>query len=131
MIGYDDNRNFFRMMVNSVCELKIVDEESSRSLQAVCRDISATGMSLEIEESTVEMGTKLNVYIESTNSQIPSFTADTKVVRCDAIDDNSCTVGVEIFELKYATFSRLISFSSMRYTVYRSTYSTLHTNPFK
>ena len=100
MIGYDDNRNFFRMMVNSVCELKIVDEESSRSLQAVCRDISATGMSLEIEESTVEMGTKLNVYIESTNSQIPSSTADTKVVRCDAIDDNSCTVGVEIFELK-------------------------------
>ena len=63
MIGYDDNRKFFRMMVNSVCELKIVDEESSRSLQAVCRDISATGMSLEIEESTVEMGTKLNVYI--------------------------------------------------------------------
>jgi hypothetical protein len=42
----------------------------------------------------------LNVYIESTNSQIPSFTADTKVVRCDAIDDNSCSVGVEIFELK-------------------------------
>jgi hypothetical protein len=42
----------------------------------------------------------VNVYIESTNSQIPSLTADTKVVRCEAIDDNSCTVGVEILEMK-------------------------------
>ncbi|WP_299074255.1 PilZ domain-containing protein [uncultured Paraglaciecola sp.] len=100
MIGYDDKRNFFRMMVNSVCELKMVDDESTRSLQAVCKDISATGMSLELEESSVEMGTMINVYIESTNSQIPSLTADTRVVRCDAIDDNSCIVGVEILEMK-------------------------------
>jgi hypothetical protein len=87
-------------MVNSVCELKIVDDESTRSLQAVCKDISATGMSLEIDESSIEMGTMVNVYIESTNSQIPSLTAETKVVRCEAIDDNSCIVGVEILEMK-------------------------------
>ena len=88
------------MMVNSVCELKIVDDESTRSLQAVCKDMSATGMSVEIEESSIEIGTLVNVYIESTNSQIPSLTADTKVVRCEAIDDYSCTVGVEILEMK-------------------------------
>jgi c-di-GMP-binding flagellar brake protein YcgR len=100
MLGYDDKRNFFRMMVNSVCELKIVDDESTRSLQAVCKDMSATGMSVKIEESSIEMGTLVNVYIESTNSQIPSLTADTKVVRCEAIDDHSCIVGVEILEMK-------------------------------
>ena len=100
MLDYDDRRNFFRMMVNSVCEVKILDDESSRSLQAVCKDISATGISFEIEESFLEMGTKINVYIESTNSQIPSLTADTKVVRCEAIDESSCTVGVEIIEMK-------------------------------
>jgi hypothetical protein len=100
MLGYDDKRNFFRMMVNSVCELKIVDDESTRTLQAVCKDISATGMSFEIDESTVDMGTLVNVYIESTNSQIPSLTADTKVVRCEANDENSCTIGVEILEMK-------------------------------
>ena len=101
MLGYDDKRNFFRMMVNSVCELKIQDDESIRSIQAVCKDISATGMSFELEESSVEIGTLVNVYIESTNSQIPSLTADTKVVRCDtAEDESSCTVGVEILEMK-------------------------------
>jgi hypothetical protein len=86
------------MMVNSICELKIIDDESSRSLQAVCKDISVTGMSLEVEEGSVEMGTMVKVYIESTNSQIPSLIADTKVVRCEMIDDNSCTVGVEILK---------------------------------
>jgi c-di-GMP-binding flagellar brake protein YcgR len=100
MLGYDDKRNFFRMMVNSACEVKIVDDESTRTLQSVCKDISATGMSFELEESSVELGTLINVYIESTNSQIPSLTADTKVVRCEPIDENSCTVGVEILEMK-------------------------------
>ncbi|MGJ8682594.1 PilZ domain-containing protein [Paraglaciecola sp.] len=100
MLGYDDKRNFFRMMVNSVCELKIKDEESTRGIQAVCKDISASGMSFELAEESVELGTLINVHIESTNSQIPSLTADTKVVRCDLIDENSCSVGVEIIEMK-------------------------------
>ncbi|MDU0355081.1 PilZ domain-containing protein [Paraglaciecola aquimarina] len=100
MLGYDDKRNFFRMMVNSVCELKITEDESVRSTQAVCKDISASGMSFELAESAIELGTLVNVYIESTNSQIPSLTADTKVVRCDIIDENSCAVGVEIIEMK-------------------------------
>ncbi|MEP1551781.1 MAG: PilZ domain-containing protein [Paraglaciecola sp.] len=100
MLGYDDKRNFFRMMVNSTCDLKIVDEESSRSIQAVCKDISATGMSFEIEESSVEVGALINVYIESTNAQIPSLTADTKVVWCESSEENTCTIGVEILEMK-------------------------------
>jgi hypothetical protein len=87
------------MMVNSVCEVKILDDESSRSLQAMCKDISATGTSFEIELSSIEIGTKVNVYIESINSQFSSPTADTKVVRCEAIDDNSCTVDVEILKM--------------------------------
>ena len=49
MLGYDDKRNFFRMMVNSPCQLQITDDESSRTMQALCKDISATGMSLEVD----------------------------------------------------------------------------------
>ena len=55
MLGYDDKRNFFRMMLNSPCELVVSDEESTRTLQAVCKDISATGMSFEVEEESVEV----------------------------------------------------------------------------
>jgi len=100
MLGYDDKRNFFRMMVNSPCVVQIDDAESSRTVQAVCRDISATGMSLELEESSIEMGTELTVQIESTSSQIPSLSASAKVVRCDPASENSCIVGVEITQMR-------------------------------
>ncbi|NCP64225.1 MAG: PilZ domain-containing protein [Paraglaciecola sp.] len=100
MLGYDDKRNFFRMMINSACELVVKDDESTRTLQAVCKDISATGMSFELEENSMEMGTLVNVHIASTSSQIPSLSASAKVVRCEAIGDNSCLIGVEIIEMK-------------------------------
>lgn len=100
MLGYDDKRNFFRMMVNSPCQITVDDAESSRNLQAICRDISATGMSLEVEEPSIELGTQLTVQIESTSSQIPSLSASAKVVRCEAASDNSCIVGVEISEMR-------------------------------
>ncbi|MDN4501443.1 PilZ domain-containing protein [Alteromonadaceae bacterium BrNp21-10] len=99
MLGYDDKRNFFRMMVNSGCELVIHDEESSRTISAVCRDISATGMSFEVDEP-IELGTKIEVSIESTSSQIPSLQASTKVLRCITQSDDSYSVGVEIIDMK-------------------------------
>ena len=100
MLGYDDKRNFFRMMVNSPCQVQIIDDESSRSLQAVCKDISATGMSLEVDEPSIEIGTEVSISIDSTSSQIPSLSAVAKVVRCVAESDSSCVIGVEISEMK-------------------------------
>lgn len=100
MIGYDDKRNFFRMMVNSACELVVNDDESSRSVQAVCKDISATGMSFEVEEESIELGTQVEVHIESTSAQVPSLCASAKVVRFESGTGNTCVIGVEITEMK-------------------------------
>lgn len=100
MLGFDDKRNFFRMMVNAPCELKLKDDESVRTLQALCKDISATGMSFDVEESSVELGTMVDVTIESTSSQVPSLTASAKIVRCEALSDTHCTIGVEIIEMR-------------------------------
>lgn len=99
MLGYDDKRNFFRMMINSACEIVVNDDESTRTLQAVCKDISATGMSFELDESSIEIGTSIKVYIASTSSQIPSLSATAKVVRCESTGDNTCVIGVEISEM--------------------------------
>jgi hypothetical protein len=99
MSSQENKRKFLRMIVNSACDLKIVDDSSSRNLRAVCKDISATGMSIDIEVKSVEMGTMLNVHIESPNSQFPSLTADTRVVHCKEVDVDLCNVGVEIFVL--------------------------------
>lgn len=98
MLGYDDKRDFFRMMVNTACELRITDDESSRTLSAICKDLSATGMSFEVEES-IELGTVVQAVLESSNSQIPSLNAKAKVVRCSGGSDSSYMVGVEIIEM--------------------------------
>ncbi|GAB3016769.1 PilZ domain-containing protein [Bowmanella dokdonensis] len=98
MLGYDDKRDFFRMMVNTACEIKVNDDQSSRSLSAICKDLSATGMSFEVEES-IEPGTMVQAILESSNSQIPSLSAKAKVVRCVPGSDSSYLVGVEIIEM--------------------------------
>ncbi|MDM7861056.1 PilZ domain-containing protein [Alteromonas sp. ASW11-36] len=100
MLGYDDKRNFLRLMVNAPCEVTIKDNESNRIVHAVCRDISSTGMSLEIGESSVEIGTQVEVSIESTSTQISSLLVKAKVVRCEPQGENACVVGVEISEMK-------------------------------
>ena len=66
----------------------------------MCKDISATGMSLEVDEPSIEVGTQVSVSIDSTSSQIPSLSAVAKVVRCVPESDSSCIVGVEISEMK-------------------------------
>ena len=99
MLGYDDKRNFYRMMVNSPCQVSLVEHPSTQLMNAVCRDISATGMSIELESKGLENGTLLEITIESNNDQIPSLVAKAKVVRCDLLADESCLVGVEISEM--------------------------------
>ena len=98
MVGYDDKRNFFRMMVNSNCSIQVQDDESMRSLPATCLDLSATGMSFELGEP-IEEGTVVSARLESTNTQIPSLKANAKVIRCSQRDDSSYVLGVEIVEM--------------------------------
>lgn len=99
MLGYDDKRNFYRMMVNSPCQVNQVEKPTSQAISAVCRDISATGMSLELDAKDIELGSLLEITIDSNNDQIPSLVAKAKVVRCDEQSDESCLLGVEINEM--------------------------------
>lgn len=99
MLGYDDKRNFYRMMVNSPCLVNVIDAASNQSTNAVCRDISATGLSIELQAKNIELGALLEVTIESSNDQIASLVAKAKVIRCDEMSDEACLVGAEISEM--------------------------------
>jgi len=99
MLAYDDKRNFFRMMVNSACQVVIVNNPEIQPMSAVCRDISATGMSIELEAKSIALGTSLEITIESQSDQLQSLVAMAKVVRCDDISEHACLVGVEISEM--------------------------------
>lgn len=95
MIGKDDQRSYYRMMVNAECFVDVYDAESTSQLSAVCRDLSANGMAVAVD-SAVDHGKEVKVHIESTNSQIPSLSAKGKVLRCKQEADNSWVLGIEI-----------------------------------
>jgi c-di-GMP-binding flagellar brake protein YcgR len=99
MLGYDDKRNFYRMMVNSPCQVILVEQPSKPAISAICRDISATGMSLEVETTEIETGALMEITIDSNNDQIPSLIAKAKVIRSDEHGENMMLVGVEISEM--------------------------------
>jgi len=99
MLAYDDKRNFYRMMVNSPCQVQMIETSCSEVVCAVCRDISATGMSIELETDSVELGDLMEITIESTSNDIPSLVAKAKVVRCNSDNEHGCLVGVEISEM--------------------------------
>lgn len=98
MLGYDDKRAFFRMMMNSPCTLFVNDNGASSRISALCRDISATGMSFEVSEA-LPVGAEMEVNIESTSTQISSLCALVKIVRQFEESDGNYVVGSEVVKM--------------------------------
>ncbi|ATC94253.1 hypothetical protein PTUN_a1652 [Pseudoalteromonas tunicata] len=86
------------MMVNAEVQLTLIDSEAGRQIDGVCRDLSATGMAIEIDEP-IEMNITLKVKIASSNNSVPSLEALAKVVRCTSLESNEYLLGLEIIEM--------------------------------
>ena len=98
MLGYDDKRAFFRMMMNSPCTLVVSGEAGRNKLSAVCRDISATGMSFEVSEA-LNVGDEMEVSIESNSAQISSLCALVRIVRQFEESDGNYVIGTEVVKM--------------------------------
>ena len=98
MVTFDDKRNFYRMMLNSEVLVTIIDDETNRQLTATCRDMSATGMAIEMEYP-LDLGTNVRVRVESSSQNIQSLDARGKVVRVDEESNDCYLVGVKIEDL--------------------------------
>lgn len=98
MLTKGDNRNYFRMMVNADVKLLINDPESGRSIDGICRDLSATGMSVEIDEP-LEMNTLVRVRLDSANASVPPLDAVAKVMRCSQESEEVYQLGLAFMEL--------------------------------
>ncbi len=98
MLNRNDKRNYFRMMVNAEVQMMINDPESGRGLSGICRDLSATGMAVEVDEP-VEMGTMIHLRLESTNSSVVPLDAHAKVVRCSQESEDLYQLGLTFIEL--------------------------------
>lgn len=96
MRNYNEKRDFIRMKVDTQVELRVCDSE--RVLQGICRDLSGTGMAVEINED-VAVGTNLLACLASSNSKFPPFEANVQVVRSTALPDGHYLLGMQILQV--------------------------------
>ena len=98
MVNYDDKRNFYRMMLNSEVTVTIIDDEANSKILATCRDLSATGIAIEMTHP-LEMNTAVRISVESANSAVQPLYAKGKVVRVTEESANCYLIGVNITEI--------------------------------
>jgi hypothetical protein len=98
MINYDDNRDFYRMMINSQVTVTIIDDEVNSTIVAVCRDLSATGMAIEMPHP-ITLDTSVRVYVDAAGSSIASLDVKGKVVRCTQESEECYLLGINISEI--------------------------------
>ena len=98
MVNYDDKRNFYRMMLNSEVSVTIIDDEANSTIVATCRDLSATGMAIEMA-SPLEINTCVRLSIDSSGQAIQPLDVTGRVVRVTEESFNNYLIGINIAEI--------------------------------
>lgn len=86
------------MMVNTDIKIVVKDSEAGREIDGVCRDLSATGISISLDEP-IEKGTNIIVKLDAPNLNLPPLDALAKVVRCSIESNDTYLLGAEITEM--------------------------------
>jgi len=97
MITRDDQRNFIRMAVNSDVQVRFEDDEGEQVRPGVCRDLSATGMSVEMDID-LPAGSLLQIHMD-TGGVVPALNASCKVIRSTEVEAGRFNLGCEIIEM--------------------------------
>ena len=93
----EDKRNYRRMQVNTPANLTSIEPVSGLNYTAKCIDLSATGLSLQLDE-LLELNSIWLVDIASTHPSIAPLKATVKVIRASTEEDGTITAGLEIVE---------------------------------
>lgn len=93
MRNHSEKRDFIRMKVDTQIELRVSGSE--KVLQGICRDLSGTGMAVEVDEDFA-VGTRLLACLSSSNNKFPPFEANVQVIRSSTLANGRYLVGMEI-----------------------------------
>jgi len=94
---YSEKRDFIRMRV----ETNITFECNGTRYDAVCLDLSSTGMQIETSGSvSLSEGQVIRVLIPSSHSKLSSLSAEAVIRRLDRLDDGRQALGLEITSMQ-------------------------------
>ncbi len=99
MMNLDDKRNFYRMILNTEVTLTIIDVDTNTQVIANCRDLSATGMSIETN-CPISIGTRVRVKVVSADNNVPSLDVFGKTVRVEKEKSDCYLIGLLIEEVE-------------------------------
>ncbi|MFP8968193.1 PilZ domain-containing protein [Pokkaliibacter sp. CJK22405] len=96
MIGHDDRRNFYRMMINA--EVSLRRAGSPVPVIGICQDLSATGLGISLGEP-LAVGEVVQAKLSSQNNGVPPLQAEGKVIRCEQSGPGDYQIGIEITQM--------------------------------
>ena len=96
--GFNDGRSMFRTMVNQQITITLIDEEENSDILVNCRDISDTGLAIEINH-LVDVGTQIKVHLDYDDQMsLPLTNCKGRVLRCEQESNNLFLLAIEILE---------------------------------
>lgn len=93
---HQEQRDFHRMAINAKATIIYADDAQMHRVAAVCRDLSATGMSLEVDQPLTS-GQAIEVIIEGLN--VKPLDAKAEVIRVTEADNGRLLLGCKITSL--------------------------------
>lgn len=100
MLTTHDNREYYRMLVNSPCVLQAHTEFGVEEIQARCYDISAKGVLVEGTNLAFSVADEVSLQIEPSNASLLPLNAVGRVVRVDVSKPNLHRVALEFIEIR-------------------------------
>lgn len=97
--SYDEKRDFIRMKVDTPAD--IVINNDNQKIHGVCRDLSGSGMQVELPVS-LPIGTLTEVSISSPHGHEPILQAEAKVTRITTVPDkqpDTYVIGFKIHKI--------------------------------
>lgn len=94
---YNEKRDFIRMRV----ETAVTFEYEGETFDAVCIDLSSTGMQIETDAAlSLSQGQSMRVLIPSAHAELTGLQADTQIQRLEKLDNGRLSIGLSIISMQ-------------------------------
>lgn len=95
LITNDERRVFRRMAIEATVAVTLGDTE----LQGICKDLSSTGMSIQLNQANLNPGDQIQVRLDTEDSRFPPLDVEAKVLRVRE-QDGTFIVATEFLTIK-------------------------------
>ena len=77
LITNDERRDFRRMAIEAAAKITI----GNTQLQGTCKDLSSTGMLVELNEAYLNPGDRVKIVLSTHDSRFPPLDVEARIVR--------------------------------------------------